>query len=249
MKTLIERFAGSEHSNNPVLGIAFYLGVLCSIVRKRNRQEYVDKIVKERLVNFHNFEDLQKLDLQLERLLLNDDGISKIYREKISDYFMKATKSDFGDGSKEMMLFGAGLSMGDSIDEVMTFAEATEKWGLGHSTLREAAKHNRFLPGETRKSGGTWLVTEEAMRRLYGEPKRVKDMQYYRKGNIIIEQCGWEWANDYTFSSDDYEVGSVVCQSTTEWLEQGYKQIDKQELIDELEARGYVVDIEDYLED
>ena len=113
----------------------------------------------------------------------------------------------------------------------MTFAEATKRWGLGHSTLREAARHSRFLPGEIRKSGGTWLVPEEAMRRLY--------MQYYRKDNIIIEQNGWEWANDYTFSSDDYEVGSVAPQSTTEWLEQGYEQIDKQELIDELEARGY----------
>jgi len=135
------------------------------------------------------------------------------------------------------------------LEQVLTFAEATKRWGLGHSTLREAAKHSRFLSGEIRKSGGTWLVTEEAMKRLYGEPKGVKNMQYYRKGNIIIEQCGWEWANDYTFSSDDYEVGAVVCQSTAEWLEQGYEQIDKQELIEEIEARGYVVDIEDYLEE
>ena len=69
----------------------------------------------------------------------------------------------------------------------------------------------------------------------------MKDVQYYRKGNIIIEQCGWEWANDYTFddTTNEYEVGTVVCQSTAEWLAQGYKQIDRQELIDELEARGY----------
>ena len=128
---------------------------------------------------------------------------------------------------------------GNPLEQVLTFAEAAKRWGLGHSTLREAAKHNRFLPGEIRKSGGTWLVTEEAMKRLYGEPKRVKDMQYYRKNNIIIEQNGWEWANDYTFTDDDYEVGTVVCQSTAEWLAQGYKQIDKQELIEEIEARGY----------
>ena len=38
------------------------------------------------------------------------------------------------------------------LEQVMTFAEATKRWGLGHSTLREAAKHNRFLPGEIRKS-------------------------------------------------------------------------------------------------
>lgn len=124
------------------------------------------------------------------------------------------------------------------LEKVMTFAEATKRWGLGHSTLREAAKHSRFLPGETRKSGGTWLVTEEAMRRLYGEPKGGENM-YYRKNNIIIEQNGWEWANDYTFTDDDYEVGSVIPRSTAEWLEQGYEQVDRQELVDELEARGY----------
>ena len=138
------------------------------------------------------------------------------------------------------------------LEQVLTFAEATKRWGLGHSTLREAAKHSRFLPGEIRKSCGTWLVTEKAMKRLYGEPKGVKNMMYYRKENIIIEQCSWEWASEsvsYTFSSDDYEVSSVVCQSTAEWLAQGYKQIDRQELIEEIEARGYVVDIEDYLEE
>ena len=125
------------------------------------------------------------------------------------------------------------------LEQVLTFAEATKLWGLGHSTLREAAKHSRFLPGEIRKSGGTWLVTEEAMRRLYGNPKGGENMQYYRKDNIIIEQNGWKWANDYTLSADDYEVGSVIPQSTEEWLRRGYEQVDRQELINELEARGY----------
>ena len=60
------------------------------------------------------------------------------------------------------------------LEQVLTFAEATKRWGLGHSTLRESVRHNRFLPGETRKSGGTWLVTEKAMKRLYGEPKGGK---------------------------------------------------------------------------
>ena len=169
MKTLIERFAGSEHSKNPVLGIAFHLGVLCSIIRKNNRQQYIDNIVKEDLVNFHNFEDLQKLNLQLERILLDDDGISKIYREKVSDFFMKATKSDFGDGSKEMMLFGVGLSIGNSIDEILTFAEASQKYDVAVSTLRHRQRDGRFEDGDTRKSGNTWLVTKSAMERLYGD--------------------------------------------------------------------------------
>lgn len=58
------------------------------------------------------------------------------------------------------------------LDSVLTFAEATEKWGLGNSTLRESVRNDRFQEGEVRKSGNTWLVTYEAMKRLYGEPKK-----------------------------------------------------------------------------
>lgn len=54
----------------------------------------------------------------------------------------------------------------------MTFAEATEKWGLGESTLRSVVKQNRLREGiDYRKSGKVWLITENAMRKLYGEPK------------------------------------------------------------------------------
>ena len=69
------------------------------------------------------------------------------------------------------------MSIRNPLKSVLTFSEATKRWGLGHSTLREAAKHNRFLPDEIRKFGGTWLVTEKAMKRLYGEPKGGKNMQ------------------------------------------------------------------------
>jgi hypothetical protein len=59
-----------------------------------------------------------------------------------------------------------------AFDGILTFAEAQENWGLGDSTLREAVRNDRFHEGEIRKSGGTWLITEAAMRRLYGEKKR-----------------------------------------------------------------------------
>lgn len=54
---------------------------------------------------------------------------------------------------------------------VLTFPEAQEKWGLGTSTLRKAVMDNRFEEGEIRKSGSNWLVTYEAMERLYGKLK------------------------------------------------------------------------------
>lgn len=58
-----------------------------------------------------------------------------------------------------------------NLNNVLTFSEAAERWGLGNSTLREAARNKRFKEGEVRKSSSVWLVTESAMKRLYGEPK------------------------------------------------------------------------------
>ena len=56
-------------------------------------------------------------------------------------------------------------------DEVMTLKEASEKWNVSTSNLRNNVRNGRFEDGEVRKSGGVWLVTERAMKRLYGEPK------------------------------------------------------------------------------
>src|SRR5699024_662338 len=61
--------------------------------------------------------------------------------------------------------------------QVYTFQEAAELWGLGESTLRSRAYRDDFLPGETRKSGDTWLVTDEAMRRIYGSSKEELEMK------------------------------------------------------------------------
>ena len=58
-----------------------------------------------------------------------------------------------------------------SFDDVITFAEASKKYDVAASTLRHRQRDGRFEDGDTRKSGSTWLVTYEAMRRLYGEQK------------------------------------------------------------------------------
>ena len=73
------------------------------------------------------------------------------------------------------MIFG--MSIRNPLESVLTFSEATKRWGLGHSTLRESVRNGRFQEGEIKKSGSTWLVTYEAMKRLYGEPKGGKNMQ------------------------------------------------------------------------
>lgn len=63
------------------------------------------------------------------------------------------------------------------IDEVMTIKEACERWHVGNTTLRQSCTgykggKPRFLPGEFRQSGSTWLITISGMTRLYGpEPE------------------------------------------------------------------------------
>lgn len=57
------------------------------------------------------------------------------------------------------------------LNEVLTFKEATEKWGLGESTLRSTVNTNKLKEGiDYRKSGKVWLITKAAMLREYGEP-------------------------------------------------------------------------------
>lgn len=58
-----------------------------------------------------------------------------------------------------------------NLEEVLTFAEAAEKWGLADgNTIRKAVTRKRFEAHEIRKSGNVWLTTYDAMRRVFGEP-------------------------------------------------------------------------------
>lgn len=63
------------------------------------------------------------------------------------------------------------------IDEILTLKEAEERWQLSAGLLRQRIRgySKIFNPGEIRKSGGTWLITSDAMERLYGkEPNEGK---------------------------------------------------------------------------
>lgn len=63
------------------------------------------------------------------------------------------------------------------LDEVMTAAEAAEKWGKAPITIQQACSgykksSPRFTSNEARKAGRIWLVTRAGMERLYGtEPQ------------------------------------------------------------------------------
>ncbi|WP_297026527.1 helix-turn-helix domain-containing protein [uncultured Dialister sp.] len=61
------------------------------------------------------------------------------------------------------------------INEVMTTAEAAQRWGLSEVTIKKACSGQkgyppRFTEDECRRSGPrVWLVTRQGMERLYGE--------------------------------------------------------------------------------
>ena len=56
----------------------------------------------------------------------------------------------------------------------MSFADASELWGLSESTLRKAVSYGKIKPGiDARKYGKQWIVARDAMYREYGEPKEM----------------------------------------------------------------------------
>ena len=66
-------------------------------------------------------------------------------------------------------------------DDVMTIAEASERFGRAASTLKQACLSGRLVEGEEcRKSGGVLLVTKQGLERLYG--KEHPTQTYYFTG-------------------------------------------------------------------
>lgn len=59
-------------------------------------------------------------------------------------------------------------------EDVMTTAEAAERWGVSQTSVKHLCtgvqgRPPRLTNEECRKSGRTWLVTRAGMERLYGK--------------------------------------------------------------------------------
>lgn len=68
-------------------------------------------------------------------------------------------------------LWEHGESVKTEFDGLMSFADASELWGLNESTLRKAVSYGKIVAGvDARKFGKQWVVTYDAMLREYGEP-------------------------------------------------------------------------------
>lgn len=68
-----------------------------------------------------------------------------------------------------------------TINDVMTTAEAAERWGVSIGAVKKSCQGQkgnppRFTEEECRKSGPrVWLVTRAGMERLYGEEKNIAE--------------------------------------------------------------------------
>ena len=73
------------------------------------------------------------------------------------------------------VLFANGETVRTPFDVLMAFTDATQLWGLHESTLRKAISYGKLVNGvDACKYGRQWVVSVEAMRREYGQPKDVK---------------------------------------------------------------------------
>ena len=65
-----------------------------------------------------------------------------------------------------------GNTVKTPFDGLMAFSDATLLWGLNESTLRKAITYGKLVAGiDACKYGKQWVVSTEAMKREYGEPK------------------------------------------------------------------------------
>ena len=69
-------------------------------------------------------------------------------------------------------LFENGKTVKTPFDGLMAFTDATQLWGLNESTLRKAISYGKLVKGiDACKYGKQWVISTEAMKREYGQPK------------------------------------------------------------------------------
>ena len=73
-------------------------------------------------------------------------------------------------------LFENGEMVKTPFDGLMAFTDATQLWGLNESTLRKAIAYGKLVNGvDACKYGKQWVISMDAMKREYGQPKIAKE--------------------------------------------------------------------------
>ena len=69
-------------------------------------------------------------------------------------------------------LFYNGETIKTPFDGLIAFSDATQLWGLNESTLRKAIAYGKLINGiDVCKFGKQWVISSDAMKREYGQPK------------------------------------------------------------------------------
>ena len=69
-------------------------------------------------------------------------------------------------------LYANGETVKTPFDGLLAFTDATQLWGLNESTLRKAIAYGKLVNGvDACKYGKQWVISMDAMKREYGEPK------------------------------------------------------------------------------
>lgn len=93
---------------------------------------------------------------------------NKVYTDK-SGYAVMWTE-DIDISCNE--LWNNGELVNTPFDNLISFKDATDLWGLNESTLRKNISYGRLKEGtDVMKFGKQWIITKEAMIRLYGKVK------------------------------------------------------------------------------
>lgn len=70
-------------------------------------------------------------------------------------------------------LWDNGKTIATPFDDLLSFRDATDLWGLNESTLRKAIQYGKLTHGvDVQKFGKQWIITKSAMHREYGNPKK-----------------------------------------------------------------------------
>lgn len=65
--------------------------------------------------------------------------------------------------------------MPNVFDNLLFFKEASQLWNLDDSTLRKAVANGKLVDGQdVKKFGKQWIITIEAMERIYGKQPNKK---------------------------------------------------------------------------
>ncbi len=140
---------------------------------------------------FHKVKDVYPLP-SMKLSVHFAEGITKIYDvSPLTKHFpaFEALKDEELFASVEVDVGGYGIIWNDDLDlsadelwengvqettpfdDLMSFADASELWGLSESTLRKAISYGKIISGiDARKYGKQWIITRQAMEREYGQP-------------------------------------------------------------------------------